>query len=51
MITIKSNLITAGWVTHKLENPYHRSPPIGVKVLSPMADFPIWGSGNRRRNS
>ena len=31
---------------------YHRSPPTGVeKVLSSMSGFPIWGSGNGRRNS
>ena len=30
---------------------YHRSLPIGVKILSPMSGFPTWGSGNRRRNS
>ena len=33
------------------EQLYHRSPPTGVKVLSPMSGFPTWGSGNRRRNS
>ena len=47
-ITIKSNPITAGWVTHKLD---HRSPPTGVKVLSPTSGFPTCGSGNGRRNS
>ena len=30
---------------------YHRSPPTGVKVLSPTSGFKTWGSGNRRRNS
>ena len=43
-ITIKSNPITAGWATHKLENSYttevHLSP----------SGFPTWGSGNGRRN-
>ena len=48
-ITIKSNPITARWVTHKLEN--HRSPPTGVKVLSPTSGFPTRGSSNGRRNS
>ena len=33
------------------EHLYHRSPPIGVKVLSPTSGFPTWGSGNGRRNS
>ena len=33
------------------EQLYHRSPPIGVKVLSPTSGFPTWGSGNGRRNS
>ena len=51
-ITIKSNPITAGWVTHKLEDTYTTEvPPTGVKVLSPTSGFPTWGSGNGRRNS
>ena len=29
---------------------YHRSPPTGVKVLSPISGFPTWGSGNGMRN-
>ena len=33
------------------EQLYHRSPPTGVKVLSPTSGFPTWGSGNGRRNS
>ena len=33
------------------EQLYHRSPPTGVKVLSPTSGFPTWGSSNRRRNS
>ena len=33
------------------EHLYHRSPPTGVKVLSPTSGFPTWGSGNGRRNS
>ena len=33
------------------EQLYHRSPPSGVKVLSPMSGFPTRGSGNGRRNS
>ena len=33
------------------EHLYHRSPPTGVKVLSPTSGFPTWGSGKRRRNS
>ena len=33
------------------EQLYHRSPPTGVKVLSPTSVFPTWGSGNGRRNS
>ena len=33
------------------EHVYHRSPPTGVKVLSPTSGFPTWGSGNGRRNS
>ena len=28
---------------------YHRSSPIGVKVLSPTSGFPAWGSGNRSK--
>ena len=32
------------------EQLYHRSPPTGVKVLSPSSGLPTWGSGNRRRN-
>ena len=32
------------------EHLYHRSPPTGVKVLSPTSAFPTWGSGNGRRN-
>ena len=50
-ITIKSNPITGGWMNHRLVNTYHRSPPTGVKVLSPKSGFPTWGSGNGRRNS
>ena len=51
-ITIKSNPITTGWVTHKTrEQLCHRSPSTGVKVLSPTSGFPTWGSGNGRRNS
>ena len=50
-ITIKLKPITAGWVTQTGEQLYHRSPPTGVNVLSPMSGFPTWGSGNRRRNS
>ena len=49
--TIKSNSITAGCMTQNGEHLYHRSPLIGVKVLSPTSGFPTWGSGNRRRNS
>ena len=45
-MTIKSNPITAGWVTHKLENNY----TTGVKVLSPTSGFPTWRSSNGRRN-
>ena len=33
------------------EHLYHRSPPTGVKVLSPTSGFPTWGSGNKRGNS
>ena len=33
------------------EHLYHRSPPTGVKVLSPTSVFPTWRSGNGRRNS
>ena len=33
------------------EQLYHRSPPTGLKVLSPTSGFPNWESGNRRRNS
>ena len=33
------------------ENLYHRSPPTGVKVLSPTSGFPTCGSRNRRRSS
>ena len=33
------------------EQLYHRSPPTGVKVLSPTSGFPTCGSGNGRRNS
>ena len=33
------------------EHLYHRSPPTGVKVLSPTSGFQTWGSGNGRRNS
>ena len=33
------------------EELYHRSPPTGVKVLSPTSGFPNWGSGDGRRNS
>ena len=33
------------------EHLYHRSPPTGVKVLSPTSGFSTWRSGNRRRNS
>ena len=33
------------------EQLYHRSPPTGVNVLSPISGFPTWGSGHRRRNS
>ena len=36
-ITVKSNPITAGWVTQTGEHLYHRSPLTGVKVLSPMS--------------
>ena len=32
------------------EQLYHRSPPTGVKVLSPMSGFLTWGSVNGRRN-
>ena len=51
-ITIKSNHITVGWMTHKTgEKLYHRSPPTGVKVLSSISGFPTWRSSNGRRNS
>ena len=33
------------------EQLHYRSPPTGVKVLSPTSSFPTWGSGNERRNS
>ena len=33
------------------EHLYHRSPPTGAKVLSPMSGFQTWESGNGRRNS
>ena len=33
------------------EHLYHRSPPTGVKVLSPTSGFLTWGSSNGRRNS
>ena len=33
------------------EHLYHRSPPTGVKVLSPTSGFPNWESSNGRRNS
>ena len=29
----------------------HRSPPTGLKVLSPTSGLPTWGYGNGRRNS
>ena len=32
------------------EQLYRKSPPTGVKILSPMSGFPTWGSGNRRKN-
>ena len=32
------------------EQLYHRSPPTGVKVLSPTSGFPTWGAGKGRRN-
>ena len=38
-ITIKSNPITTG-ITETGEQLYHRSPPSGVKVLSPTSGFP-----------
>ena len=49
-ITKKSYLITAGWVTHKLENTY-TTEDHPLKVLSPTSGFPTWESGNGRRNS
>ena len=33
------------------EHLYHRSPPTGVKVLSPTSGFATWGFDNGRRNS
>ena len=33
------------------EHLYHRSPPTGMKILSPTSGFPTWGSSNGRRNS
>ena len=33
------------------EQLYHRSPPTGMKVLSPTSGFPTWGSCNGRKNS
>ena len=53
-ITIKSNPITAGWVTHKWENNYTTEvhpPGLGVKILSPTLGFTTWGYSNGRRNS
>ena len=48
-ITIKSNLIYAGWVTHKLEKLYH-SPPTGVKVLSSQPGGLATGGGAPRES-
>ena len=44
-ITIKSNPITTGWVTHKLDNTYT------TEVQPLERRFWTWGSSNERRNS
>ena len=41
------------WVgdSQTAEHLYHRSPPTGMKVVSPTSGFPTWRSGNGKRNS
>ena len=49
--TINSNPITAGWVTHKLENNYTTEVhPLEWRFWAPC-QASTWGSGNGRRNS
>ena len=50
-ITIKSNPITAGWVTYKLENTYTTEVHHWSEGSEPTSGFRTWGSGNGRRDS
>ena len=52
-ITMKSNPITTGWVTHKLENTYTLKSTHWSEGSEPhvTSGFPTWESGNRRGNS
>ena len=50
-ITIKSNPIPVGWVTHKLENNNIKEVSHCVKVLNPTSGFPAWESNKGTGNS
>ena len=51
-ITVKSNPITAGWVTHKLENNYTTEVhPLEWRLWAPHQAYQSGGSGNGRKNS
>ena len=50
-ITIKSNAIPVGWVTHKLENNNTKEVSHCVKVLNPTSGFPAWESNKGTGNS
>ena len=49
-ITIKSNPITAGWVTHRLEKTYTTKSTQWSEGSEPHVRLPSLGSGNGRRN-
>ena len=42
----KSNSIATGWWPQTGKQLYHRSYLTGLKVLSPISGFPVWGSSN-----
>ena len=51
-ITIKSNPVTAGWVTHKLENNYTTEVhPLEWRLWAPRQASQPGGSDNGRKNS